>query len=74
MVGVYFSTPSECMEGFLEVSLARRFRTPEGIARRVPGVWVLSFPTSIFTEKKVPAIHLSLAKSEIIFFCVSRVV
>ena len=33
------------MEGFLEVSLVRRFRTPEGIARTVPGVWVFSFPT-----------------------------
>ena len=29
------------MEGFREVSSARRFRTPEGIARRVLGVWVI---------------------------------
>ena len=32
------------MGGFLEVSFARRLKTPEGIARRVPGVWVLSLP------------------------------
>ena len=31
--------------GFLEVSLAKRFRTPKVIAWRVPGVWVLSFQT-----------------------------
>ena len=27
------------MESFCEVSLASHFRTPEGIARRVTGVW-----------------------------------
>ena len=39
MVGVDF------IYDFREVSLARRFGNPEGIARRLPGVWVLSFPT-----------------------------
>ena len=43
--GYILSTPSERIDGFLEVSLTRRFRTPGGIARRVPGVWVISFPT-----------------------------
>ena len=43
--GYILSTPSEWIRGFLEVSLARRFRTPEGIARRVPGVWVIYFLT-----------------------------
>ena len=33
------------MDGFPEVSFARRFRNLEGIARIVPGVWVLSLPT-----------------------------
>ena len=33
------------MDRFLEVSFSRRLKTPEGIARRVPGVWVLSLPT-----------------------------
>ena len=28
-----------------EMSLARKFMTPNGIARRVPGVWVLTFST-----------------------------
>ena len=30
---------------FREVSYARWLRNPDGIARRVPGVWVLPFPT-----------------------------
>ena len=33
------------MEGVHEVCFARWFRNTEGIARRVPGVWVHSFPT-----------------------------
>ena len=36
--------PSEWREGFREVSFSRQLKTPDGIARRVPGVWVLSFP------------------------------
>ena len=38
-------TSTAQMDGFLEVSFARRLKTPEGIARKVPGVWVLSLPT-----------------------------
>ena len=45
VAGVDFSTPSEWMDFFLGVSLSRRLRNPEGIACRVPGVWVLCFPT-----------------------------
>ena len=33
------------MEGFLKVSFARQIRTPEGIAQRVLGVWVISYTT-----------------------------
>ena len=43
MVGVYFVYPLRMNQGFIGVSLSRRFRTPEGIARRVPGVWVLMY-------------------------------
>ena len=41
--GLIFSTPSELIEGFLYVILASQFRTPEEIASRLPGVWVISF-------------------------------
>ena len=33
------------MEDFREAILERQFKIPKGIARRVPGVWVLSFLT-----------------------------
>ena len=41
----YLPLQHGCMDGCIEVSLARRFRTLEGISRRVPGVWILSCPT-----------------------------
>ena len=30
--------------GLCEVSFAKRFKTPDGIARRVSGLWILTFP------------------------------
>ena len=45
MDGVDFVYTLRTNGGFLEVSLARQFRIPEGITRRVLGVWVLSFTT-----------------------------
>ena len=41
VVGVDFFTPLERMEGFNELILTRRFRTPEGIGCRAPVVWIL---------------------------------
>ena len=43
--GRYCLPPQNESRFFLKASLARRFRTPEGIAQRVPCVWVLSFTT-----------------------------
>ena len=37
--------PLKMKGGFFNVSSARRFRTPNGIARGVLGVWLLPFPT-----------------------------
>ena len=45
MVKVDFVYPLIMKVSFCYVSLARRFKTPEGIVRRVPGVWVISLPT-----------------------------
>ena len=39
-----FVYPIRIKGGFCEVSLARRFMNPDGIAWRVPAVWVLFFP------------------------------
>ena len=39
------STASAWMDGFLEMSFAKWLRTPEGIARRVLDLWVLSLLT-----------------------------
>ena len=41
--GYTLYTPSQWREFFCEVILARQFTTPDEIARRVPGAWVLSF-------------------------------
>ena len=45
MVRVNFIHPFILKEGFCEMSFARRFKTPDGIARRVPGVLVLPILT-----------------------------
>ena len=44
-LGQILSIPSEWMEGFREVSLARRCSNTEGIMRKVTGVRIISFPT-----------------------------
>ena len=43
--GYTLSTLSEWKLGFRKVSFAWRFRTADGIARRIPNVWVLPLPT-----------------------------
>ena len=46
MVGVDFVYSFRMKRGFLrKVGFARRFKTPDGTARMVPGVWVLPIPT-----------------------------
>ena len=44
MVGVDIVHSFRMKEGLREVSFARRFRTPDGISRRVTGVWILALP------------------------------
>ena len=45
MVRVDFVYPLRMKGGFCEVSFARQLRNPDGIVRRVLGVWVLYFLT-----------------------------
>ena len=45
MVGVDFVHFFRMENGFARGGFSRKFRTPNGITRRVPGVWVLPLPT-----------------------------
>ena len=45
VVGVDFVYLLRMKGDFCEVCLAKQFNNPEGIVRRLPGVWLLSLPT-----------------------------